>query len=246
MGLRSDTIEEGFADWIKSCYLSYKPDEMKTITQALWAIWKARNENLFNGRLQDPTAAIHKALALLMEWLEAQEKTHQSSGTSSNVVWKPPPENSLKVNIDAGWTGTEAIGFGLVVRDHNARMMFAATYMEPARFDPAMAEALALRWSLSVIEELGMDDVVIETDSMIVYKAMREAHCKPYIEPIILDCKFLASMFPKFSISHVKRKANNSAHSLAALANEFPSNVWWDNPPRSVAEAIFVDVFSFD
>lgn len=135
-------------------------------------------------------------------------------------------------------------GFGLVARDHKSNMMVVASHMENTRYDPTVAKALGLRWSLFTIRDMDMEDVIIETDSLLVYKAMTTDRCKPAIEPIIQDCKQLSNMFSSISFSHVNRKANNAAHILASLANDFPSNVWWENPPRAVAEAIFVDAFS--
>lgn len=90
------------------------------------------------------------------EWNEAQGKPQRLDQDNTTRVWNPPPPNLIKVNLDVGWTGTSANGFGLAARDHNSSMMVAATHSDPFRYDPIVAEALAMRWCLSLMADLGM------------------------------------------------------------------------------------------
>lgn len=218
MGIITDAVREGFLQWFTAWCIEKKPEDLALLFQGTWTIWKARNDHHFNGKLADPTIAMQRAISSLLELTEAQG--HDQSPWLDNAVrvWNPPPPNKLKVNFDAGWTGNSETGFGLIIRDHESRMMAATTHMEPFRLDPTVAEAMALRWCLSTIAELGLEDVLIESDSQMVIKAMQKQRSKPDMEPIIQDFKFLAQTFSSISYSHVNRQANNAAH------------VWWESP----------------
>lgn len=68
-------------------------------------------------------------------------------------AWKSPMEGQIKINIYAGWTGLSSTGFSFIARAHVASMVVAATHLESSRMDPTVAEAMALRWSLAMINE---------------------------------------------------------------------------------------------
>ncbi|XP_057432093.1 uncharacterized protein LOC130724839 [Lotus japonicus] len=180
----------------------------------------------------------------LHEWQEAQGTREATPENQSERIWKPPPEDRIKVNLDAGWTGSSSTGFGLVARDHNSCLLVAATLMDEFRSEATVAEAKAMRWCLATIRDMGMEAVIVESDSALVIRAMHSLRCRPDIDPLIHDCKELAKSFSFISFSHVNRTANNAAHVLASLANDFPSATWWDSPPQIVAEAMLVDAYS--
>ncbi|XP_057455106.1 uncharacterized protein LOC130746486 [Lotus japonicus] len=123
------------------------------------------------------------------EWEEAQGISTERNQTSieDNVKWEPPPAGKLNVSIDAGWTGDYSTGFSMVARGHDKAFMVATTSLEPTRLDPTVAEALALRWALALVVEMGMDNIVFEADSLVVVNAKTKRTCRPDLAHILHD-----------------------------------------------------------
>ncbi|XP_057444025.1 uncharacterized protein LOC130736197 [Lotus japonicus] len=101
------------------------------------------------------------------EWLEAQERRGVIiDDQPRDVRWEAPPQGVIKLNVDAGWTGSSSTGFGLVARSGRGEFMTAATKLEHNRLDSLLAEAYAVRWGLQMAAEMEMENVVIESDSL--------------------------------------------------------------------------------
>ena len=67
--------------------------------------------------------------------------------------WCPPPSGMLKLNVDAGLFKDGSMGCGMVIRDNEGNVKFAATKLEKWQMSPTMAEAIAMRWCLQWILE---------------------------------------------------------------------------------------------
>lgn len=149
----------------------------------------------------------------------------------------------IKLNIDSGWAGKEGTGFGLIARSDTAAPMLAASCYQDCRYDPAVAEALALRWGLELALNVEIERVQVELDAQVVIRAMNSPSCSSSLEHIIQDCKALAREFQAVDFHYVNRTANNVAHTLAAMADRFPTSLWWTDLPLPVDEALSVDSF---
>ena len=95
-------------------------------------------------------------------------------------------------------------------------------------------EALAAATALALAEDLGMQRVILEGDSLVIIKALREE--EQFFSPIGLlleDVRRLSLSFQKLLYSHTKREGNYVAHNLARYANSIPDFLVWmeDVPP---------------
>lgn len=54
MGVRTEAIAGNTLQWFSQWCTDHKPEDAATLFQGAWAIWKARNERLFNGNTLDP------------------------------------------------------------------------------------------------------------------------------------------------------------------------------------------------
>lgn len=68
---------------------------------------------------------------------------------------------------------------------------------------------MALRWCLSVLAELDIETIMVKYDSLVVINVVKNKTRKPGIDPIIQDCRMLASAFSSNSFSHANKRANN-------------------------------------
>ena len=84
-------------------------------------------------------------------------------------------------------------------------------------------EVLAARRALELALKLGFDNIIIEGDLEILFKALKNGcnSLAPYGH-LTQDILFLSSHFSVFNLSLVRRLGNKVAHSLAKKAKLFP------------------------
>lgn len=127
----------------------------------------------------------------------------------------------------------------MVVRLRNGEFMYAATNLEPLRQDALVAEASALRWCLTRLLELEIDNVMVETDIVSVVHAMKTG--KPHIATVMEDCSHFSFSFLSFyDFSYVMMTANVVAHTLAASVVVFNSISWWIIHPNCLMICLMI------
>lgn len=189
---------------------------------------------------------------MLRDWTKANARKPVRGGrrspepTLSEKGWLKSRVGVLKIIIDAGWSGENGQGLGLVIRDHYGECMYAgaATNFLSSRSDPAVAEALAACWALDAAVKLELDTIVLETDSKELYSCYWNKKHNSLLEPIVQDCRLLASKFVSFDLIHCSRNCNKVAHLLASMASEYPNKCWWEMFPSAISSALLADVFS--
>lgn len=119
LSLRMDTISEELRPWWESLLSTGDPEITGQVALIAWAIWKQRNEVIYQGVQPDIHKTTNMAHELWMEWQKhTNENKHKPERDEEEEGWTKPQEGTLKMNIDAGWSGNNGQGFGLVLRDH--------------------------------------------------------------------------------------------------------------------------------
>ena len=121
-----------------------------------------------------------------------------------------------------------------MIRDENGLVLGSCTKLLPQAYSAVEVEALAAATALTLARDLGMQRVILEGDSLIIIKALREE--EQFFSPISLlleDVRRLSLSFHKLLYSHTKREGNYVAHNLARYANSIPDFLVWmeDVPP---------------
>ncbi|XP_026396317.1 uncharacterized protein LOC113290950 [Papaver somniferum] len=94
-----------------------------------------------------------------------QHKSHIRNCIAPAESWKKPPENWLKINIDASFYSQNSnAGFALIVRDHAGIFVAAMAYSARAR-DVNQAESLILLKALQWINLMKYQNVIVEGDN---------------------------------------------------------------------------------
>ena len=111
----------------------------------------------------------------------------------------------------------------------------------PQLHNPLEIEARASSSALQLATDLGFNWVVLEGDSQVLMHAL--ADDTPFLSTIGLlidDVRFNAALFTNLHYSHVKRKGNMVAHSLACYALTISNFVVWieDIPPLFVSTVL--------
>ena len=133
--------------------------------------------------------------------------------------WRPPENDVIKINTDAGLSvEASACGLGGVARTSDS---FLDAWGKPLQgvTAPLVAEALALREGVIFAQLRGYVRVEMETDSLEVVQLWNSRRTtRSLIAPVLLDIEGLATNFSVFSICHVKRHANVPARLCAKNA----------------------------
>jgi len=70
---------------------------------------------------------VSSAQSFINEFNSVQPQTARQSIRLDQLSWEAPPENFHKMNIDAGCRQDGKVFWGLVIRNHKADVVFAAT-----------------------------------------------------------------------------------------------------------------------
>ena len=149
--------------------------------------------------------------------------------------WVPPPANFVKINFDGAVFSKDKFSrVGAVIREENGLVLGSCSKHLPQAYSAVEVEALAAATALALAEDLGMQRVILEGDSLVIIIALREE--EQIFSPIGLlleDVRRLSLSFQQLLYSHTKREGNSVAHNLARYANSIPDFLVWmeDVPP---------------
>lgn len=181
----------------------------------LWAIWIARNNLIFNNKTSTPEETITKAVVMAREWFLAQEKV-----TPRKKAIPLPlrlPEGTTVVAVDAAWRGdSNTAGFGWVMKHTGSKVQFE-TASRSVR-SPLSAEGLALRAAIMKCKELGIQQVIFESDSTQLVAALKPQSAPPELYGIVADILHCAVSFKFCSFIWIPRSRNSEADVLVKHA----------------------------
>ncbi|XP_042939340.1 uncharacterized protein LOC122274360 [Carya illinoinensis] len=136
-----------------------------------------------------------------------------------------PPEGYYKLNWDASLNTIEGlVGVGAIIKDNCGRVMGTLKARREVTLSPYAAEAYALMLVVLFCKESGINEIMLEEDSLQVVKQLRDQEEDRRMGGLIIkDTVSILRSFVAWSVCHTKRDANVAAHVLAknALLSEF-------------------------
>ncbi|KAL8109427.1 hypothetical protein AgCh_025503 [Apium graveolens] len=163
-----------------------------------WAIWKSRNDLVWNQRNTEVLEVVVVAKVILNQWKYAQDKTFDLTLSFLNEEdgderWMIPQENKIKVNCDAAiFEETNTYSYAFIGRDHAGAVLEAKSVCRMGNIAPENAEAIGVREALSWIKEQEIQNARVETDCVVVVQAMRGSVIpRSYFGRIINECSAL-------------------------------------------------------
>jgi ribonuclease HI len=185
-------------------------------------IWKRRNGVMHGGLFTHPSEVIKQATRLLNDYREANAKKMENveSPLPATQGWEPSVINFLKANWDVAIRQTENImGIGVSICDGEGHVIATLSEQVKAVYDPITDEAMAARRAVEFCHEVGVFDVILEGDSLLVVKVVKDKkpNWLPYGQ-IIDDIKKDLGSIRQWNIRHVKRAANKAAYELSSFA----------------------------
>lgn len=244
------TFRTSFKEWVRVNCLAYEKHSMNIpwrfiFPQALWLLWKQRNEAVFNkGKLNERLHDI--CLQQATEFYALSMAPDKEKKRQVLVGWSPPPGGFFKLNTDGSVSKNPGrAGVGGLIRDHNGRWI--GGFGRPLGItNSLMAEAWALREGLCLARRLGIQDLCIELDAKVLFNLIwGEFSSNMHLFHIISDCRQLYNEFKECRTSLIYKEANEAADFLAKKVRDDLSTddglLYWENPPPGICNILLAD-----
>ncbi|KAM1123919.1 hypothetical protein ACFX19_005343 [Malus domestica] len=165
---------------------------------------------------------------LVGECQKGLKPTKQANRSQSH--WKKPKFGSIKMNTDAAWCKSSLrAGMGWVGRDFAGLLQAAGGSGTGFCHSAAAAEACAIRGALMACIDNGFDNVIIESDALVIIQMLKKDSTPDYsIECIIGDIELLVQRLTSVTFSFVPRESNRAAHSVVKFAFQKGGDFVWD------------------
>ncbi|OVA18902.1 Ribonuclease H domain [Macleaya cordata] len=95
----------------------------------MWAIWRGRNDLIYNNKLQPPQLTIKTAISMIPPHRHLPNATSvlRSLTQPQTPNWSPPRSGRMKINTDGAWDNNLNLGgLGIVARDSAGLFHYAA------------------------------------------------------------------------------------------------------------------------
>jgi ribonuclease HI len=239
--------EDTFMNLLEMLQRRLDAEGMQLVAVVARLLWLRRNKLIFEGLFQSPADLIRLAQEQLQSFRIAElggcAQGFQLSPLSNSVPqkWKKPPHGVIKLNWDAAIDkNNQRMGIGIIARDHNRNIVAAFVATRLYITDPSSAEALAAWKMAELCVMLGLNNVLLEGDSLEVVQALcKEDSTWGRYGALISDAKLLLQHVQNWTVCHVKREANEVAHKLAKLAFSFSEErLWREDLPMCVRDVV--------
>lgn len=161
-----------------------------------------------------------------------------------NPKWTAPQIGYLKLNSDAALFQDGLVGLGFVIRNDRSEVIVSGSRRQPGGGGSTLVEALALCFGIRIANECGLSNIIFESDSESLIKAINgELIEDPYVMSIIREIQRLATQVNGINFRFARREANSVAHHLAHFCNSSETEfIWMDDVPVSCAFLVQNDV----
>ncbi|KAM6572269.1 hypothetical protein CsatA_016349 [Cannabis sativa] len=195
-------------------------------------IWQTRNEKVHNNSFVDIFKCID---TIRFSFADHQAYLLPCPKLCSSDVWRPPPQDWLKLNCDIR-VGLDSMCAAVVARDHVGKVIWVTTSkLEFA--DALCGEAAACCLALEAARTLGFHFIIVESDSRVVINALNEKDSCWELANYVSFCNRISPSFIGCSFEHVSRLCNFAAHNVAKWA--FPHQRFGTLSPTSLPDNLF-------
>ncbi|XP_062014340.1 uncharacterized protein LOC133730842 [Rosa rugosa] len=230
----------GFKEWMLENALHLKKELFAKLLMIFWALWKNRNDLLWNGTKKSADALVLSSLAWLEDYTKAQ-LVEKSSHSKPRKTWTPATSGIQKLNVDGSFIPNTTLGgVGGVLRDGAGQFHAAFAKPIPNVASARQVELRAVEAGLNLVATLQLSTVVIETDCMDVISSIGDMQ-STYVheEGLIDNIRQVLHQRPHIFLQYAPRACNRVAHRLANLAYEDSNSyVWIVQPPDLILELL--------
>ena len=211
------------AEQVAGQIMSMSDQKRLLIIGLLWAWWDARNKANAGEERRLTEEVVYKARSVLIQVQDVVLEGGVRAVRANGQRWIPPSPDIWKINVDATFWPEERSGaWGFVVRDHHANAVLAGAGRLKVVRNALCAETHACISALQAAVVHGMHNIVVETDSQILVKALQTCEYDLASGGVLFrEAKFiLSTSFSSWSVIHVYRSCNMVAHELARVGRD--------------------------
>ena len=211
----------------------------EAVAVGAWYIWWQRREVVKGESVASPPQSAFAVLAITANYQGAKPNKEPRV-----VQWVKPFTDMYKLNIDASFYPNGTGAAGAVLRNSKGEAIAGGGWPLCNITDATTAEARALHLGLTMLDNLDLAKVTVETDSMEICQAYNgdTEILGPYTS-VLADCFIISSRIGAITVQHCNREANRVAHNLAREAYVSDRFFSWDGDPPSF---IIPDVTLFE
>ncbi|KAK9994125.1 hypothetical protein SO802_023828 [Lithocarpus litseifolius] len=215
-----------------------------------WLLWNNRNCVRHGGSCKSGKSIAWEASKYEAEVRDSLPIQSKAAPTTSRTKhWIPPLPGKYKVNIDAVvFKEQGCCGVGVVIRNDKGQLMGAMSKRVEFPWGALEAEAKAAEMGVCLAWDLGLKDIEVEGDSLLVAQALKGSTppALPILK-IVEGVKWYLRKFSSWTVVHTRRINNVAAHLLANSArNVFDCVIWVEDIPPIIEMQILKDVISMD
>lgn len=132
-------------------------------------------------------------------------------------VWRPPPLDWVKINVDASFILAQNKSCsGVIIRNSSGEIIATCCNLTWPVSSVFMAEAKAVVHGLKLATDLGFQHLIIESDSRsIITKINSKQNEMSEISALTWEAKAMARQFHSCIFQFVGREGNRAAHLVA-------------------------------
>lgn len=216
---------ESCPDWLLQKFETEGNELLTGITTVLWRIWTCRNMKVWENKTVTPVIAAQWSSQQISQWRAAQLQIGQGVSvngrvhSSALVKWQAPVQGKFKINMDASVVeGSSSFSLGMILRDHLGHFCRARNLSKGGEVSVFEIEATGVLEAIRWVTNLGVSEVEIESDSLLVVQAInRQSVYYLEVGNVLQEIHNLLYIRKGISILHVKKQANKAAHMLARV-----------------------------
>ena len=181
-------------------------------------MWHNRNEVRLGGVRKPGNVLLQWALQYLEEYYAASEISPKLSVLAvQGQKWSPPLVPSYKVNVDgATFSELGVVGIGVIVQDAYGQAVAALSSKLMAPFGAIEMEAKALEARLQFARDIGIQDFILESDSLSLIRTLMGLSPPPSsVDSVVQGLLEFSREFRKVSFSRVRYQDTRPTHLLA-------------------------------
>lgn len=203
---------------------------------------------MFGRAFIPPNVLIQGALRSIKEFSLANAPVDVKPATISTVhplQWVSPLPGWLKVNWDASFQKIKGwMGFGVVVRDEEGRLVATLCKTLLGNLDPPVAKAWGALMAIRMCKELGFMNVHFDSDAQVVINAVNSWEVDWSKEGLLVaDIKRELEGIPQWRMRFVRREGNRTAHVLSKEATtSLIDKRWLSESPDCMKDLVLVEL----
>ncbi|KAG6658115.1 hypothetical protein CIPAW_04G137600 [Carya illinoinensis] len=161
-----------------------------------WALWRARCEHRMEGKISNWRGVVRRIKLMLIDIFSPHRKfdrlhandikvlqelncpfSHVREKSMKAIAWSKPNVGQYKLNVDGNSLRNPGLaGGGGVIRDHDGRVL-AGFSIHYGQVSNTVAEGRALLDGLKLAQQLGIRDILVESDSDVIVKWIQAGKC---------------------------------------------------------------------